>query len=257
MPSISLQHAAAALLVSSLTVACGASDEADRAHAGPVKGPFVVSHHFTPSGLMGDGQIPDQLVMNINTPDCKKPRPPNAQGDCYHVLWNVKKADVWAGAYWVFPSNNWGSVPGRQVIGPVNKGVDPVTGKQLWGYNKVRFYAAADRMPIKEPFFKYWVGGVDGQRARPSQPYYDVGCSVFPGTPPACIDETRTPPQPPGYLFGPIEDSGNLGVEWKQYELSLANWSVEQLIGAFGFATNDTDNPGSPMSMYFDDIVWE
>lgn len=255
MPSISLQHAAAALLLSSVTLSCGAPSEEDRAVSGPIKGPFVVSQHFTPSGLMGDGAIPDQVTVHINAPDCKKPRPPGAQGDCYHVLWNVKKADVWAGIFWVFPSNNWGSVPGRQVIGPVDKGIDATTGKQLWGYTRVRFYAAADKMPIKDPFFTYWAGGLDGREAKPPQPYYDLGCSVFPGTPAVCKDESRMPPVP--LLFEPIQESGNLGVDWKQYQIDLSQWSVEQLIGAFGFATNDTDNPASPMSMYFDDIVWE
>src|SRR5690348_8966984 len=99
MLSISPVKLATAILLSSVVVACGPPDEADRAKAGPIKGPFVVSNFFTPSGFMGDGAIPGRLTVGINK-NCKLPRPPGAQGDCYHYLYKV--GDVrWAGSYWV------------------------------------------------------------------------------------------------------------------------------------------------------------
>src|SRR5262249_55622834 len=152
--------------------------------SGPINGPFLVSDYYVPSGLMGDGAYPGQLTLDINK-NCKQPRPPGAQGDCYHFLYKV--ADVrWAGAFWVFPSNSWGSSPGRNVFGPVDKGPDPRDpSKHLTGYNYVRFYAATDYLP-NQPFVQYWAGRLDGRKSMPPQPYYDRGCSVFPQTPAMC-----------------------------------------------------------------------
>ena len=60
-----------------------------------------------------------------------------------------------------------------------------------------------------------------------------------------------------GLSDAPTEDGARFTPEWKQYKIDLSLWSVSSVIGAFGFATNDTDNPGQTQSIYFDDIVWE
>lgn len=260
MESPSLARIAAALSLALTVVACGPSAEEDRTKAGPVVGPFLVSDFFTPSGLMGDGAVPEQLKVDINR-NCKMPRPPGAQGDCYRWRYNIGKVR-WAGAYWVFPANNWGTSPGRDLIGPVNLGPDPAnpTAGDLHGYNYVRFYAAIDvimppGVPVNPPAVQYWAGRLDGRKATPAQPYFDVGCSVFPGFPPMCKDETVMPPV--ATAFAPTEDSARFTPEWKQYKIDLSRWSVESVIGGFGFSTNDTDNPGRTQIIYFDDIVWE
>ncbi len=230
-------------------VACGPPDEASRTKAGPLDGPFVVSDHFTPSGFMGDGAIPGRLTVGINQ-NCKKPRPAGAQGDCYHFLYKV--GDVkWAGAYWVYPSNSWGTVPGRNVVGPNDLGPNPDGSGEMRGYHYVRFYAAIDPLPMP-PFVQFYAGGIDGRKATPPQPYFDNGCQVFPAPAmPICKDVNGAP-----YPFAPT-DGDNFTPEWKQYKIDISKWSITSVIGAFGWASNDTSNPGVTQSIYFDDIVWE
>jgi hypothetical protein len=274
MPSISLQKFAAtasAFLLSTVVVACGPPDEEDRAHSGPINGPFVVSKHFTPSGLMGDGAIPGRVTVDINNSGCKKPRPPGAQGDCYRYTYLV--GDVkWAGSYWVFPSNNWGTVPGRSLNGPVATGkYHPVTGAELRGYHYVRFSAALDLPGLQylpdgtwkkpdgttslPPSVNFWAGRLDGAKAKPPQPYSDVGCRLLSMGEPTCLDTTVTPATP--FKFAPTENSDRFTPEWVQYRIDLTRWSVESVIGAFGFSTNDNDFPAQTQVLYFDDIVWE
>jgi hypothetical protein len=48
-----------------------------------------------------------------------------------------------------------------------------------------------------------------------------------------------------------------IGPEWKQYEIPLDSWAVENVIGGFGWSINDNDNLGQTISLYFDGIVWE
>jgi hypothetical protein len=245
----------AAVILALPLAACGPSDESDRAISGPIEGPFIVSRYFTPSGLMGDGAVPGRLTVDIND-NCKQPRPPGAQGDCYRFLYKV--GDVkWSGAYWVFPANNWGTTEGRQVIGPVDLGVanpDVPNSPNLRGYTRVRFAMAIEALPMPQ-LVQFWAGRLDGRKSTPTQPYYDRGCSVFPGSPPMCTDTTQTPPVP--RAFSPTEDSGTPTTTWQTFTIDLSKWSVESLIAAFGFSTNDNNNPGLTQVIYFDDIVWE
>ena len=250
MTSISLEKSAAALCLSFVMVACGPSDEASRAKAGPIVGPFVVSNFFTPSGFMGDGAIPGRLTVGINE-NCKLPRPPGAQGDCYHFLYKVGEVK-WAGAYWVYPSNSWGTVPGRPVVPPVDLGPNP-NGGELRHYTRVRFYGARDPGLANDPFVQYYVGGIDGRKATPPQPNWDHGCQLSSsGNPPMCFDSDGKTPLP----FSET-DGGRFTTDWQQFTHDLSGWSIDSLIGAFGWASNDTDNPGETQSIYIDDIVWE
>jgi len=264
MTPISLEKSAAALCLALVTVACGPSDEASRAQSGPIRGPFIVSDVYTPSGFMGDGAIPGRMTVDINT-GCKVPRPVGAQGDCYHFIYRVKEVK-WAGCDWVYPTNSWGSVPGRTLIGPIDLGPNPDhPGKEMHGYTHVRFSAAVDmnfdkNNPLKNPpAFDSWAGRLDGRAATPPQPYWDTGCSVFPGMPPTvtCTDTTAMPPVP--YAFAPSKTTNTLNADssWQQFSIDLTKWSVDQVIGGFGWAANDSDNPGQNLSLYFDDIVWE
>ena len=255
MESLSPSRIFAALALALPLVACGPSDEADRAHTGPIVGPFVVSQYFTPSGLMGDGAVPERLIVDINK-NCKQPRPAGAQGDCYRYFYRI--GDVrWSGAYWVSPSNNWGTAPGRDVVGPVDLGVanpDKPGSPNLRGYHHVRFSMAIEPLPNAQTI-QFWAGRLDGRASKPPQPYFDRGCSVFPGIDPICTDTTFNPPAP--YAFAPTEESGKPTAEWQTFTIDLSKWSVESLIGAFGFSTNDNTNPGLTQVIYFDDIVWE
>ena len=258
MTPISLEKSAAALCLSIVMVACGPPDEASRAASGPIKGPFVVSNFFTPSGFMGDGAIPGRLTVGINE-NCKQPRPAGAQGDCYHFLY--KPGDVkWAGAYWVYPSNSWGSVPGRAIVPPVDLGPRPDGSGEMLGYHHVRFYAALDIAALPMPvFMQYFAGGIDGRKATPPQKYFDSGCELFPMMMPFCVDGVpgADGKPPPAFPFTPT-GTGTLTAEWVQYKLDLSMWAIDDhLIGAFGWATNADANPGQTQSIYIDDIVWE
>jgi hypothetical protein len=252
MPTFSFKKVVSALLCSLAVVACGPPDEADRVKSGPIVGSFVVSDYFTPSGLMGDGEIPGRVTVGINK-NCRSPRPAGAQGDCYHFLY--QPVDVhWAGAYWVFPSNSWGTVPGRSVNPPLDLGADG-KGGELHGYTQVKFWAAVDPMPVA-PNFQYFVGGIDGRAAKPPQPYYDKGCLIF------AADTTTVPPTErsvfcDAFRNAPQNTISPLTGQWQQYVLPMNTWGLESIIGAFGFAINDTENPGQTLSIYFDDIVWE
>jgi hypothetical protein len=248
MESFSPARIAAALCLALPLVACGPSDESDRAKSGPIVGPFVVSNFFTPSGFMGDGAVPGRLTVGINE-NCKQPRPPGAQGDCYHFLYKV--GDVhWAGAYWVYPSNSWGTVPGRKLVPPVDLGPNPDGSGEMRGYHRVRFWGAMDPLP-NPVFVQFYAGGIDGRKANPPQPYFDHGCQLFPGSPPTCKDGAGAP-----YPFTPT-DGGDFTGEWKQYTLDLSMWSLDEVIGGFGWSSNDTKNPNQTQSIYIDDIVWE
>ena len=259
MSSFSTLKALAPVLCSLAVVACGPPDEASRAKAGPIVGPFVVSQYYTPSGLMGDGAIPGLVSEGINE-NCR-PRPKaqaecptcttlNWQGDCYHFLYHVGNVH-WAGAYWVFPSNSWGSVPGRDVVPPVDLGPDG-TGGELRVYHHVRFSVAIDTMPVA-PKFQYFAGGIEGDQAKPKQPYGDKATQIFPPNP----DDPTAQRYFPDQNFVAQGDPVQLTGPWQELTIPLDTWSVSNVIGAFGWAMNDTENPNQTLSIYLDDIVWE
>jgi hypothetical protein len=74
-----------------------------------------VSDFFSPSGFMGDGAYFGNLTGTTNS-GCK-PRPPGARGNCYAFTYypNIINSDPWAGVFWVFPSNSWGSTRGHAI----------------------------------------------------------------------------------------------------------------------------------------------
>lgn len=82
---------------------------------GPLTETFAVSDYFAPSGYMGDGQYLGKLTGTPNS-GCR-PRAGQARGNCYAFTYlpNDNDTDAWAGVFWVFPSNSWGSTRGRAV----------------------------------------------------------------------------------------------------------------------------------------------
>jgi len=89
--------------------------------------PFYVSDQFIPSGFMND---PNGITMSAGAnggaacPD-RAPNPVGTGGSCYVISW-ASTGPAWAGVYWQYPSNNWGTEPGL-AIAP--------------GAKKVTFYA--------------------------------------------------------------------------------------------------------------------
>jgi hypothetical protein len=75
--------------------------------------PFYVSNEFIPSGFMND-PTGISVSTGANGSAACPTRAPGAGGDCYVVSWTSTGA-AWAGVYWQYPSNNWGTDPGLSV----------------------------------------------------------------------------------------------------------------------------------------------
>ena len=105
--------AAAAACSLMLVVGCSAGvDEDMPPDDGPPKLPFAVSKYFAPSGFMGDGAGGTALVADVGA-SCAE-RPDGALGDCYRFTYTAETM-LWAGVYWQFPPNNWGSMEGKPI----------------------------------------------------------------------------------------------------------------------------------------------
>lgn len=77
---------------------------------------------FAPSGFMGDAA---GITM---TNDCPM-RAPDASGMCHAVEWSPSASSPgWAGVWWQYPENNWGTLPGQ----PVEPGATEVSF-YAWG----------------------------------------------------------------------------------------------------------------------------
>jgi hypothetical protein len=264
MESFSLTKIAALFLALPM-LACGPSDEAERAQAGPIVGPFLVSDFFTPSGFMGDGAVPGRLTVEINE-NCRTPRPAGAQGDCYRFLYKPSLDVRWAGSFWVSPANNWGTAPGRDIIGPVDTGIvnpDKPGSPTLRRHNYMRvshsifgLNAKGELVPLPmEQKIRFWAGKLNGRESVPSQPYYDQACFLTASGSAICTDTNEVPPAP--YFFDPGDPEISITSDWQMYKFDLTKWSVQQFIAAFGFAMNADANPGTAFVLYLDDIVWE
>ncbi len=82
--------------------------------------PFYVSTEFIPSGFMND---PGGITLSAGAPGATCPdRAPSAGGSCYVITWK-STGPSWAGVYWQYPANNWGSEPGL----PIAAGAKQVT----------------------------------------------------------------------------------------------------------------------------------
>ncbi len=125
--------------------ACAATVEPDPMDVDPtpengVDPPFAVSSIFAPSGYMGDGTTGTAVLADQGGEFCK-PRPTGARGDCYRFTY-AADTQLWAGVYWQFPPNNWGSAEGKKVAP---------------GASQVSFYAAG---AVGGEILKITVGGI-------------------------------------------------------------------------------------------------
>ncbi len=160
-----LLRAATVLATAVASTACGPSSEVENLEGreGPISGPFYVSEYFSPSGHMGDGQKPgfikaligdegiasrhqwcaETVAAGLLTADQCPDRPAGAGGDPYTFIYTPSDL-LWAGVYWVYPTNSWGSRPGRVL-------------SDTYRYTKVRFYAATDSPDMPGTFI---IGGI-------------------------------------------------------------------------------------------------
>ena len=215
-----------ACLASALLAACGPKSPLDGlGHTGPLAESFAVSAFFSPSGDMGDGAVPGPLTTDINE-FCKE-RPPGARGDCYRFTY-VPSTQLWAGVYWQYPSNNWGTQHGW----PLAQRADGMGGT-LPVFSTVKFKAASNveldalgsAMPVQ-----FIAGGISGGFAFSD----DFKSSIFK------ID---------------------VSTSWKDYAIDISGVPFNSVIGAFCWVTNypmNTDPATAPVHvLYLDDIVWE
>jgi hypothetical protein len=210
----------------------------------PPDGPFAVSDYYAPSGAMGDGATPGNLVINQNAA-CKD-RPPGARGNCFsfqyvdhapyttQVTMSTGVCD-WAGVFWQYPANNWGTHDGLPVP----------TGK----LTKVSFQVAVGQ---GMELMTFQIGGI----GTPPQPDGAPGVSPSDACPPV-----ETPP-PPNYdqILGKLQLT--IGTDWQKLSVPLAardaSMNVPQstlLMGAFAWTV--ASNAMLPKTIYIDDLVYE
>jgi hypothetical protein len=210
----------------------------------PPDGPFAVSDYYAPSGAMGDGATPGNLVIGTSA-DCKA-RPDGARGYCYSFQYVgsapyttpiSKSTGVcnWAGLFFQYPDNNWGTSPGLLV--------------QSGKLSKVSFQVAVG---AGTETMTFQIGGIG------SPPLPDGG----PAPPPPGACPPADTPVPPNYDLVNNVTMQIVGTDWQKFEIPLQGRDPSAplpasttLIGAFSWALSAT--PGLPKTVYLDDIVYE
>jgi hypothetical protein len=108
-----------------------------------VRAPFAVDDYYLASGYMGDGETGGIVEMPCPT------RAGEMRGACHLFQW-TPGAKGWAGVYWQYPLDNWGTLPGL--------GIAPgATAIRFWawgeaGQEKVSFvagYRASDGFAVE------------------------------------------------------------------------------------------------------------
>jgi len=212
----------------------------------PPDGPFTISDYYAPSGAMGDGATPGNLVINQNA-GCKD-RPPGARGNCFsfqyvdhapfttQVTMSTGVCD-WAGVFWQYPANNWGTHDGLPVP----------TGK----LTKVSFQVAVAQGMELMTFQIGGIGTVPVPEGGPPPPPADAPC------PP-----TEVPPPPQYDTIRSVLGQQPVSTDWLKLSIPLAARDVSMnvpattlLIGAFSWAT--PSNAALPKTIYIDDLVYE
>ena len=227
---------------------------------GPLTSTFAVSDIFSPSGFMGDGANPGYLTVDFDQSHCKQPRPVGARGNCYTFTYFMDPTGnlFWAGVYWVYPTNSWGSRPGYQI--------------QSANFQQVRFSAALD-MPTPATtkgggtsFFNGIAGGIDGRG------FYDRTNDAGVVT---NVEHDDTINEKDIFAIGT-----DIGPDFKQFHLPLAGQpTATELIGAFAWSMDfpsdsctcsvNVSSPAEcvdmggklncpqPVTIHIDDIVWD
>jgi hypothetical protein len=120
----------------------------------PLALPFAASDYFAPTGAYGDAESPSSVSVSLFCRD-RAPAPGGSRGDCYAISY-TSPAVGYAGVFWQFPPNNWGTDEGRRVAP---------------GATKVTFYGRADgAAPVPVTL---GVGGIGGGGGMP-EPYHDT-----------------------------------------------------------------------------------
>jgi len=193
---------------------------------------------------MGDGATPGNLVIGTSS-GCKD-RPAGARGYCYsfQYLGNApyttpvtKSTGVcnWAGLFFQYPDNNWGTSPGLPVP----------TGK----LTKVTFQVA---VASGSEGMTFQMGGIG------APPLPDGG----PPPPPSNACPPAETPVPPNYDTLSSVAMQTVGTEWQKIEIPLVGRdpsaplpTTTNLIGALSWAVPAI--PSLPKTIFLDDIFFE
>jgi hypothetical protein len=109
--------------------------------------PFAVDSEFVPSGYMGDGTTAGPVTMLPakagDSNDCNGQRNASsgAVGTCHTVTYAppATNGQGWAGVYWQFPANNWGTKAGYSI--PIGATKVTFSAKGSKGGEIVTFFA--------------------------------------------------------------------------------------------------------------------
>jgi hypothetical protein len=226
--------------------AAGCAPSVSDLDTGPLTSTFAVSDHFMPGGFVGDATTPGTLGVQVNQ-GCR-PRPLGARGNCYVFTYHMKQGatDPFAGMFWLFPGNNWGSSPGRAI--------------DTTKFRQIRFSAAVEA-PTPSPanganvFLTTQAGGIDPSTlGDPSLAHADA----FKLVGEAQLGTDIGPDLKTFHL--PIDDSAR-AANCSSPDALCVNGSAGALIGAFGWVMpypTAADATGTtPVKVYLDDIVWD
>jgi hypothetical protein len=203
---------------------------------------FVMSEQFTPSGITGLGALTGVVTVDMHA--CP-PRHKGALGQCYSFIFKpeysekdlkaaiklckIDEGNFGFGAIWQSPTNNWGEKPGKYVKA---------------GAKQIRFRVRATR-PGR---FAYGSGGLGV---------------------PKCTTETY--PYKDSYIIHAFGDRHSQlfdfnDKEWTEYTLPLIDDTTQKsifdgedeimVLGAFNWWYPGVEGE-KPITIYFDDIVWE
>jgi hypothetical protein len=118
--------------------------------------PMTVSDHFRPTGGMGDGAVVGSVTFGTDAAACAgEPAAANV-GTCYAVTYNPQPIaagapSTWAGFYWQYPDNNWGTSDPQLVA----SGAKAITfyAKGVAGGEKITFKAGGiNGTPFSDAF---------------------------------------------------------------------------------------------------------
>jgi hypothetical protein len=233
-----------ALLLGAAAVGCMPSPK--ELDTGPLESSFAVSDYFTPTGFIGDGLTPGSLGAQVDQ-GCK-PRPTGARGHCYVFTYRMPLASTnpFAGLFWLFPTDNWGSNPGRAV--------------DTTKFQQIRFFAAVEaptptQLNGNDLILTTHAGGIDPSglndpnRTHADAFTLDAGARVG-----ADVGPTLKA------FHMPITDFARTAFCDNPNALCV-NGAAGAVIGAFAWGLTyplDADPTGAtPVKLYLDDIVWD
>jgi hypothetical protein len=206
-------------------VAAGCLPTIDGLDSGPLNETFAVSDYYTPSGFMGDGANFRHLYLDVGQ-NCA-PRQGEARGNCFTFTYykdTDPSAPHWAGAFFGYPANNWGTRPGHAI--------------DTTKFHSIHYWASIEYPPIPD----------DPNSLGPPLPKGTYGI----------VNNNKTyADAATGAIFPPMTST------MKEYWIPFPEgWPVqdnESLIGAFGWsiAFPSNSDPSIPIVLHLDDIVWD